>query len=404
LENKFFRISVDGKTGGIKSILDKTNNHEILNASKYNGNELIAIENLGVDEGEEFTDKWWRMGDNPAVIEVVESGPIRATIRIKGTIINSKFTQEISLYATLPRIDMKTTLNWDGQKQVQINAVYPFSIEQSRITYEVPFGIVEYGKENPYSKAIHPTIRATNNWIDISNNQMGVTLATDVTPFDTKDRNDLRFHDARHIEGEIKEDNTITYYNPDTRNSDGTRGKLFTFNRVALQDPVIQKTDFVIQPILLRSVYSCGDKNLYFTQQGEHSYRFSISTHKGALVPHAAVQSGWEHNSPFVVSRGQTSDGKLFDSQSFITVSKSNIIVSIFKQAEDGNGVVLRCYETDGLDTKVTIKFHSALRKAMMTNIIEEYQNDLPIDDNNITMTIGKYSIETIRLVFKENG
>jgi alpha-mannosidase len=235
------------------------------------------------------------MGDKPSTVTLIESGPVRATIKVEGSILNSEFVQEISLYASLPRIDMKTDLDWDGQKKIQVNVTFPFKVDRGRITYEVPFGMVQYGEENQYSAASHPTVRATNNWMDISNNSMGITLATEVTPFDVKDRIDPRFHDARIIEG-VMEKTTFTM---DMRSS-----KLYS--RIALQDPLLLETDFVLQPILLRSVFSCGDKNLYFTQKGKHPYRFSITTHKGALVPHNAVRTGWEHNSPLIVMRSFT--------------------------------------------------------------------------------------------------
>ena len=391
LENQFFSIQIDTTTGGITSIFDKTNNHEILDNNKYQGNELIALENIGVDEAEEFTDKSWRMAEKPASVTLVESGPVRATVLINGSIMNSQRTQEISLYSSLPRIDLKTVLNWDGHKAVQVNEVFPFKIEQPRLTYEVPFGMVEYGKENPYAMAAHPTVRATNNWIDLSNDEMGITLATEVTPFDTKDRLDPRFHDARSIKGTMPETEFSMF-------DDATRSYR-TYHRIAMKDPLLIKSNFVIQPILLRSVFSCGDQNLYFTQEGVHPYRFAIRTHQNLLVPHEAAKFGWEHNTPLIVRRGQSKRGILPDSKSFIKVSAANVLVTVLKKAEDGHGIILRCYETDGRDTDVSIQCPAGTRRAMRTNIIEENQMPIPVEkDGVINVHVGKYAIETIRL------
>jgi len=398
MENQFFKVIIDPQTGGITSIYDKVNGKEILNTSMYKGNELIALENLGVDEAEEFTENWWRMGDKPATVTLVESGPVCATIRAEGSILNSKRFQEITIYASLPRIDLKTVLDFDGQEKIQVNAAFPFKVDNGRLTYEVPFGIVEYGKENPSSKACHPTVRATNNWIDISNDSMGITLATEVTPFDVKDRIDPRFHDARIIEG-IMEKNTFTM---DSRSPE-------LLSRIALQDPLLLETDFVLQPILLRSVFSCGDKNLYFTQKGEHPYRFSITTHKGALVPHNAVRTGWEHNSPLIAMAGQSNNGSFDDHNSFLEVSDPNVIVSILKKAEDGNGVIVRCYETDGKNSTITLQSLEGIRSAARVNIIEdELNNDsFPIRNKNIKYNkvqdiyIGKFAIETLLLTYQ---
>ena len=153
IENRFFIVKIDSISGGITSIYDKVNSREILSTSMYKGNELIAIENLGVDEAEEFTDKWWRMGEKPAKVTLVDSGPVSATVRVEGSILNSERIQEITLYASLPRIDLNTVLDWDGQEKIQVNTTFPFKIDHGHLTYEVPFGMVEYGMENPASMA-----------------------------------------------------------------------------------------------------------------------------------------------------------------------------------------------------------------------------------------------------------
>jgi len=390
LENQFFRVTIDSRSGGITSIFDKRNRRELLQTDTYQGNELIAMENLGVDEAEGFTDNWWRMNEQPAAITVTENGPVRTTLRITGKILNSTRIQTISLYADLPRMDLETTLDWNGQKAIQVNATFPFHLEQPRLTYEVPFGDVEYGKENPSAIACHPTVRATNNWIDLSNKEMGITLATEVTPFDVKDRRDERFRDARIIRGIMPPDSFTMFWG----------GEYKPFTRIALTDPLLLKTDFVVQPILLRSVFSCGDANLYFTQEGEHVYRFAINTHTGGLVRHEAVRFGLEHNTPLTVLRGRATTGGLPDSGSFLSVSQPNVIVSVMKKAEDGQGVVMRCYETDGVETPVSFYFSQPIQSAQHTNLIEQEAKPIDIVAGKLEVRIGKHAIETFKLYF----
>ena len=110
-------------------------------------------------------------------------------------------------------------------------------------------------------------------------------------------------------------------------------GDYTTFKRIAMKDPLLLETDFIIQPILLRSVFSCGDPDLYFTQEGEHTYRFAINTHEGTLVANEATRFGWEHNTPLMVLRGQSTTGNLPDFHSFFEVSAPNVLVSILKKS-----------------------------------------------------------------------
>jgi alpha-mannosidase len=80
------------------------------------------------------------------------------------------------------------------------------------------------------------------------------------------------------------------------------------------------------------------------------------------------------------------------------------VIVSILKKAEDGNGIIIRCYETDGKNSKITFEGPADIRNASRVSIIEEQlKNDpLPFEKNRVKdVRIGKFAIETLRLTWK---
>ena len=95
--------------------------------------------------------------------------------------------------------------------------------------------------------------------------------------------------------------------------------------------------------------------------------------------------------------------------ESFLEVSDPNVIVSILKKAEDGKGVIVRCYETDGKNSAITLNGLENIRSAARVNIIEDkLDNDsFPIRTNNIKdnkvqdIHIGKFAIETLRITYK---
>jgi len=83
-------------------------------------------------------------------------------------------------------------------------------------------------------------------------------------------------------------------------------------------------------------------------------------------------------------------------------VSAANVLVTVLKKAEDGQGIILRCYETDGRDTDVSIQCPAGTRRATLTNIIEENQTPIAVEKGGvINVRVGKYAIETIRLGFE---
>jgi len=94
----------------------------------------------------------------------------------------------------------------------------------------------------------------------------------------------------------------------------------------------------------------------------------------------------------------------LADHKSFLGVSQPNVIVSVLKKAEDGNGLIVRCYETDGKNTAITIQSPDVIRNASRVSIIEEQltNNSLPFEKNKVKdVSIGKFAIETLRLTYK---
>ena len=66
--------------------------------------------------------------------------------------------------------------------------------------------------------------------------------------------------------------------------------------------------------------------------------------------------------SPVDVIAGTYHGGKLPAEMSALSVSEKNIQVTALKRAEDENGYILRCYETDG--KPVTASFSSSLLSA----------------------------------------
>ncbi|MBI4680050.1 MAG: hypothetical protein HY753_02260, partial [Nitrospirae bacterium] len=375
IENRFFNITLDKKSGGICSIYDKRYDNELIDSEKFYANELIALENTGIDEGENFTGRKWLMRDYPSRISIKENGPVRTVVIIEGKFFNSVRKQEVVLYRNIARIDLNTEIQWSGKKNIQLMLTFPvrFKGNSSRLIYEVPFGAVQFGKESHYAKAIHPTVRGVQNWLDISGNRRGISFATEVSTFDMKDRTEKRFLDARKIK----------------------KGAL-------------NNSGYVIQPVLLRSLFCCydgshkrwGDKaRMFFTQKGVHGYRFSLRPHHGNYTIAENARFGWEHNTPLVAFVPAERKGVLPDRFSFCEAEPDNILMTALKQDEGGRGIVIRCYETEGKGSRVRIKFFKRPKEAFLTNIIEERQLPLPIDKAVTKSRVGRYAIETFNFV-----
>jgi alpha-mannosidase len=172
LENDFLRVRLDPKTGWIASLFDKTAEREVLAGP---GNVLEAI----LDEPKEMSawelglkDTIGRAGENGAAIELVESGPVRAVLRVKTRFRDSTFAQDLILYRGLPRLDCRMSLEW-RERNVMIKAAFPLDVKSPAARFEIPYGSIA----RPADGTEVPALR----WIDVSagSGDYGVALLND---------------------------------------------------------------------------------------------------------------------------------------------------------------------------------------------------------------------------------
>jgi alpha-mannosidase len=172
IENEFLKVRLDPKTGWIASLFDKTARREVLAGP---GNVLEAI----TDEPKEMS-AWelglkglaGRAGEDGAVIELVESGPVRAVLRVKSRFRDSTFEQDLTLYAGLPRLDCRTRLDW-RERNIMIKAAFPLALRSPAARFEIPYGSIA----RPADGTEVPALR----WIDVSegSGEYGAALLND---------------------------------------------------------------------------------------------------------------------------------------------------------------------------------------------------------------------------------
>lgn len=175
LENEFFRVEINPETGNIARLFDKTNKREALHGE---GNSLTAWEDTAEQarkDSKEYAGPAWDIGltgkkwdfDKAARVEVTEQGPARATVRVVHRFRDSEFTQDISLSAGVPRVDVDMKLGW-YEREAFLKAGFPIAATSNKVSAEVPYGVIERGQtgeENPMGK-----------WVDISSSDYGVAI------------------------------------------------------------------------------------------------------------------------------------------------------------------------------------------------------------------------------------
>ena len=85
--------------------------------------------------------------------------------------------------------------------------------------------------------------------------------------------------------------------------------------------------------------------------------------------------------------------------QSLITADRPNIVIETIKRAEDGDGLIVRFYESQRQRGEVTLTTSFPIARAEWVNLLEEKQEDLLPDGHNISLFVTPYQIVTLRLV-----
>ena len=179
LENEFYKLRIDSLTGCLSGVNDKKNKREVLDSSR-SGNLIQIIDDFGDSEGflcspkgekefNQWTGKSSDVIDKPE-IELIENGPVRATIQIKRKFLLSRFTQRINLYPAIQRIDFELDIDWNGKNKI-VKVAFPLSVQNDSATYEIPYGTIQrpsLGEEQVAQK-----------WVDLSDNLYGVSILND---------------------------------------------------------------------------------------------------------------------------------------------------------------------------------------------------------------------------------
>ena len=293
LENEYYAIKFEQYSGYIVSFFDKKNERELI---KERSAVPVVIDEYYHDTWSHnksfFTDQMARFSD--AEVKVVESGAVRATVKVTSKYNNSTLTQYFTLHSGSDKLDVRAVVNWN-EKHKMLKLKWAFDIENPHAYYEVPFSVIE----RPCDGEEEPGL----TWFGVKGDNAGFAICNSDT-----------------YSGSVK---------------DGT-----------LYHTVLRS------PIYGDHGGPRSDESDY-TEQGVREFRYAVVpfNENSEVIKYARLL-----NKPVTNIIENWHEGKLTDKiYSSLNVSADNVIVSAIKRSEDGKGLIVRIYETDGRDTDVVI-------------------------------------------------
>lgn len=180
LDNGWLRAQFN-EAGHLISLLDVDHDWELLEPGKV-GNQFQLFEDrpLRFDAWNidpDYEARMWTI-DAAESIEVVETGPIRATIKFVWRIMNSTITQHLSLYKHANTLEARTHIDWQ-ERNMLLKVAFPANIREEYATYHIQWGSVRRPthRSTPWDAAKYEV--AAHHWADLGNKYRGVTLIND---------------------------------------------------------------------------------------------------------------------------------------------------------------------------------------------------------------------------------
>ena len=81
-----------------------------------------------------------------------------------------------------------------------------------------------------------------------------------------------------------------------------------------------------------------------------------------------------------------------------VSVSDSHLIVDTVKRAEDGNDIIVRLYEAQGIDGTIELEFAATVGQVFMADLMETCGKQLKLKQQRLRLEVAPFEIITLAL------
>jgi alpha-mannosidase len=297
LESERFHLEFDPATGCIASLRDKSEEIEVFSGPAA----VPVVLDDPADTWGHNVFKWDQVIGffKAESVRLVEHGPVKSVLRVTSRYGSSKLVQDFAMYPDRQQIDVSVTVDWH-EKLKMLKLRFPVNVKFMKITHEIPYGHTERfanGEEEP-----------GQSWVDVS----GVSRDKEI-PYGFSLLNDGRYS----LDVNVRDVGLTVLRSP-----------AYAHHIPAVLEP---------------------DEQYAFIDQGIQHFRYTLFPHSGSWETAGTPRRAAELNQPpAALFATFHPEGSLPQSESFISVQPHNLMVTVLKEAEDGDGWILRAYETCG--------------------------------------------------------
>ncbi len=269
-----------------------------------------------------------------AKVEIINEGPVVATIRVTATGPGSQlFQSDISLDAEGETISISVTMDkLPVRAKESVHLGFPFRVPGGTVRFEQPFAVVR--PDSDQLAAANRQLFPAQRWIDISNEEFGITLATPDTPL----------WEVGGLTAEA------------FRRDDGIEQWL----RRALPGTTLYA-------YLMNNYWHT---NFKADQSGPVTFRFIVEPH-GPYDPRRATVLGSLASEPPLATPAESGPSRW----SLFRLDNAFVEVSGLAPTEDGKGVIMRLWNTSDQSQSVGFQWPNLEPKAVWLSDEEEHRS-----------------------------
>ncbi|MDE2998128.1 MAG: glycosyl hydrolase-related protein [Gemmatimonadota bacterium] len=274
-------------------------------------------------------------------VDLEESGEVRATLLVAGKLLSSPCEIRYRVYGELERVDVDLRLQWRDRNPVRVQMVFP--VAGGTIRYGTPHGHQKLQEAGCESDS-HEAQRICQGWVAVDGPESGFVIASDRKAFQ---------FGAGEVRGEVLHS--------------GLDPASYSYNVIWRGFP---------------DVVTC---------------RYSLRAYPGDFARGNAFQDGWNLHEGMNASvvYDLVSEKSLPDRMQFVSLDGPGIACTTIKQAEDGEGLILRAYETVGDTCEARLVACRNIVSLHETDLMERRVRDLDAD----AIGFAPFEIKTLRVV-----
>ncbi len=343
-ETSRWTASFDG-CARLVSLYDRENRREVVSAGE-SANELRIYE--------DYPDKYdaWEVTEYSGYKYIALSAPERTRIVSDGARKglysltrhgDSVIEQTVWFSDATPRIDFETRLDWHGKHRI-LRAAFPVAINADRASFEIQFGCTERPTHFNTSWDRMKFETCGQKFADLSEGDYGVALL-----------NDCKY--GYNVHGHT----------------------------------------------LMLTLLRCPAYPNEVADEGVHEFTYSLFPHAGGLAGSGTVREAYMLNNPMIaVETPGAPGGKLPESWSFVTVGEPHVIADAVKPAEDGDGIVVRFYESENRRCRTGVTLGFEAKSVELCDLLERPEGALPFNAaggrTRFDLDVKPFEIITVRI------